>query len=115
VTDTGVDVRVDMIPDPENFLEKLRGAYAIRKFRATFTGPNPVDADELFQKPLSVYAQRMDASYGVLEVTGESLNELMGDPFYRSFTAGPLLLSEDSYSRVKGILLDPFSRAVLEE
>jgi hypothetical protein len=73
--ESGIDVRVDVIPDPEDFLDKLRGAYSIRKFKATFTGPNPIDADELFQKPLSVYARNMGASSGTLEVVGDSLNE----------------------------------------
>lgn len=85
--DTGVDVRIDIIPDPEDFLDKLRGAYSIRKFRATFTGPNPVDADELFQKPLSVYAQSMGASSGTLEVIGEALNEDVAESVAKSTAA----------------------------
>lgn len=85
--DTGVEVRVDVIPDPEDFLDKLRGAYSIRKFRATFTGPNPVDADELFQKPLSVYAQNMGASSGTLEVIGEALNEEVAESVAKSTAA----------------------------
>lgn len=85
--DTGIDVRIDVIPDPEDFLDKLRGAYSIRKFRATFTGPNPVDADELFQKPLSVYAQSMGASLGTLEVIGEALNEEVAESVAKSTAA----------------------------
>lgn len=85
--DTGVDVRIDIIPDPEDFLDKLRGAYSIRKFRATFTGPNPVDADELFQKPLSVYAQSMSASSGTLEVIGDALNEEVAESVAKSTAA----------------------------
>lgn len=72
---TGVEVKVDYIPDPEDFIDKIREAYSIKKFRATFTGPNPVDADELFQKPLSVYCQEIGADRGALEVQGASLNE----------------------------------------
>lgn len=75
VINSGVEVRIDPIPDPENFIEKLRGAFAVIKFKATFTGPNPIDADELFQKPLSVYAQKMGAEKGTLEVQGKSLDE----------------------------------------
>lgn len=85
--DSGIDIRVDVIPDPEDFLDKLRGAYSIRKFRATFTGPNPVDADELFQKPLSVYAQSMGASSGTLEVVGEALNEEVAESVAKSTAA----------------------------
>lgn len=85
--DSGIDVRVDVIPDPEDFLEKLRGAYSIRKFKATFTGPNPVDADELFQKPLSVYAQNIGAISGTLEVTGDALNEEVAESVAKSTAA----------------------------
>lgn len=87
VINSGVEVKVDIIPDPEDFLEKLRSAYLIRKFRATFTGPNPVDADELFQKPLSVYAQNMGASSGILEVAGDSLNEEVAESVAKSTAA----------------------------
>ncbi|ROQ28830.1 hypothetical protein [Gallaecimonas pentaromativorans] len=85
--ESGIDVRVDVIPDPEDFLDKLRGAYSIRKFRATFTGPNPIDADELFQKPLSVYAQSMGAVSGTLEVVGEALNEDVAESVAKSTAA----------------------------
>lgn len=87
VVNSGVEVRIDAIPDPEDFLDKLRGAYSIRKFRATFTGPNPVDADELFQKPLSVYAQNMGASSGTLEVIGDALNEDVAEAVVKSTAA----------------------------
>lgn len=85
--ESGIDVRVDVIPDPEDFLDKLRGAYSIRKFKATFTGPNPIDADELFQKPLSVYARNMGASSGTLEVVGDSLNEDVAESVAKSTAA----------------------------
>lgn len=87
VINSGVDVRIDVIPDPEGFIDKLRSAYSIRKFQATFTGPNPVDADELFQKPLSVYAQSMGASSGTLEVVGEALNEEVAESVAKSTAA----------------------------
>ena len=75
VIEHDVEVRVDLIPDPKNFIEKIRSAYAIKRFKAHFTGPNPVDADELFQKPLSVYCQQMAGEQGTVEVVGNSLNE----------------------------------------
>ncbi|HZW12200.1 MAG TPA: hypothetical protein VFF81_03280 [Noviherbaspirillum sp.] len=70
-----VEVRVDYIPDPESFLQKLHSAYAIKKFTAHFTGPNPIDADELFQRPLSYYCQQLNGEKGVVVVKGQSLNE----------------------------------------
>lgn len=70
-----IDVRVEFIRDPEGFLQKIRAAYAIKRFKATFTGPNPVDADELFQKPMSYYCQQLNGQQGNVIVSGESLNE----------------------------------------
>lgn len=87
VMDTEVDVKIDQIVDPEGFIDKLRAAYAIKRFKATFTGPNPVDADELFQKPLSVYCQEMGASAGNLEVQGDSLNEEVAEAVAHSTAA----------------------------
>lgn len=70
-----VTVRVDRIPDPQSFLEKVCSAYAVKRFKAEFTGPNPIDADEVFQKPMSYYCQQLGADQGSVSVKGESLNE----------------------------------------
>ena len=75
VKESGVDVKVSIIPDPEDFILKIQRAYSIKKFRAYFTGPNPVDADEIFQKPLSIYCQELNGNHGNIEVVGSSLNE----------------------------------------
>lgn len=85
--DSGVEVRVDYIPDPEGFLAKLRSSYAIKKFKASFTGPNPIDADELFQRPLSVYAQAIGGQSGSLEVVGDALNEDVAEAIAKSTAA----------------------------
>lgn len=75
VKNSGVEVKVSLIPDPEDFILKIRHAYSIKKFRAYFTGPNPADADEIFQKPLSVYCKELNGDHGSVEVVGNSLNE----------------------------------------
>jgi len=70
-----IDVKIEFIRDPEDFLQKLFAAFSIKRFKATFTGPNPIDADDLFQKPMSYYCQKLGADQGSVTVTGESLNE----------------------------------------
>jgi hypothetical protein len=75
VIDHQVTVRVDLIPDPESFLEKVFSAYAVKRFKAEFTGPNPIDAYEVFQKPMSYFCQQLGANQGSVSVKGESLNE----------------------------------------
>lgn len=74
VRSRNIDVRVDVIPDPASFITKLENAYAVKKFTATFTGPNPIDADELFQKPLSVYLKAANGTEGATTVVGPHLN-----------------------------------------
>lgn len=75
ITHNNIDVRVDFIPDPQGFIEKVSNAYAVKRFKAHFTGPNPIDADELFQKPMSYYCQQLNGQEGSVVVTGESLND----------------------------------------
>ena len=70
-----VDVWIDPIPDPHDFISRLQSAYAIKKFTAWFTGPNPFDADELFQKPLSVYVSAAGGDCGETTIQGSSLDK----------------------------------------
>lgn len=70
------DVKVEVlpIPDPEGFLRMLADAYRVVRFSATFHGPNPFDADEHFQRPLSVYLQAAAGSSGKAQILGDDLN-----------------------------------------
>ncbi len=69
-----VEVSIDYLRDPETFLSLLISAYAIKRFSATFGGPNPFDADEFFQKPLSVYLQNANGKKGKAIIDGDDLN-----------------------------------------
>jgi hypothetical protein len=69
-----IDVKIDPISDPDKFVDKLMSAYSIKRFTASFTGPNPFDADELFQKPLSVYCQAVNGDNGKVVTEGNSLD-----------------------------------------
>lgn len=70
-----IDVRIDPISDPTGFIQKIFSAYAIKRFTAHFTGPNPTDADELFQKPISIYCQAVNGVSGQVITDGDSLNQ----------------------------------------
>ena len=69
-----IEVRIDAIPDPFNFIARIKSARFIKRFTAHFTGPNPFDADELFQKPLSVYCQAIQGETGKVITEGEALD-----------------------------------------
>lgn len=71
----GVNCRVDKIMDPQGFIEKIIAATHVLRFKSTFTGPNPIDADAIFQKPLEVYASATHADRGVIEVSGSNLDK----------------------------------------
>lgn len=75
VNSRGVYVTVEEISDPEGFVEKIRKASHVLRFQASFTGPNPNDADALFQKPLSVYAGAINAAEGNVTVSGKNLDK----------------------------------------
>jgi hypothetical protein len=74
VRENEVDVKIDFLRDPESFIKHLESAYAITRFAAMFTGPNPIDADELFQKPMSVYLQQANGESGRTIIQGRDLN-----------------------------------------
>ena len=74
VLNSNVYVEVLPIRDPKGFLKELQSAYRIRRFTATFRGPNPFDADKLFQKPLAVYLKAAEGTEGKTEIKGENLN-----------------------------------------
>ena len=75
ITSRNIACRVDKIMDPQGFIQKIMDCSHVLKFRATFTGPNPIDADAIFQKPLEVSAEATNAERGVIEVIGSNLDK----------------------------------------
>jgi hypothetical protein len=71
---TNTYVNVAPIPDPNDFVSILESAYRVSRFTATFRGPNPFDADEHFQKPLSVYLAQANGTKGKAQIQGDDLN-----------------------------------------
>lgn len=59
--------------DPEDFIEALRNAYAIQRFVMEFSRPNPVDEEDLIQRPLQQYLQRADGQKGKVEFSGNAM------------------------------------------
>lgn len=57
------------------FRKQIIAATHVLRFKSTFTGPNPIDADAIFQKPLEVYASATHADRGVVEVSGSNLDK----------------------------------------
>lgn len=70
-----ISVEILPIPDPEGFVEALRSADRVLRFSATFQGPNPFDADEFFQKPLSVLISAANGVKGRAQLVGDDLNK----------------------------------------
>ena len=66
---------IEEISDPETFISKVMGAKSVTRFKSAFRGPNPVDADKLFQKPLEIYAEKINASAGEVVVVGDNLDK----------------------------------------
>jgi hypothetical protein len=80
-------VEIRAIPDPDSFLSAIDTAYRVFNFSATFRGPNPFDADEHFQKPLSVYLSAADGTKGRTTISGDDLNRKVLQEVTRSTAA----------------------------
>jgi hypothetical protein len=68
-----IEIKLDDIKDPEDFIHHLRSAYAIQKFTVWFSRPNPWDVND-FQGALQRYADASNAEQGKAEIKGESLD-----------------------------------------
>lgn len=87
VSENKITVEISPIQDPEGFLSALNSAYRVTRFTATFRGPNPFDADEHFQKPLSVYLSSANGEKGKAEIQGEDLDRKVLTDVTRSTAA----------------------------
>lgn len=87
VARNGVLVEIRPIPDPDGFLKAIDAAFKVFRFSATFRGPNPFDADEHFQKPLSVYLNAAEGSKGRTTISGVDLNRHVLQEVTRSTAA----------------------------
>lgn len=121
VRESGVDVIVAAISDPESFLNTIAKSYRVLQFTAHFTGPNPFDADEFFQRPLSVYASAANAKKGKAQIDGDNLDREVVAEVARSTAA----TGNKAKARVKrrknqpavtiGLKGDPVKRRFAEE
>lgn len=84
VISNNIDVTIDIIPDPSSFIDKIRSVYALKGFTASFTGPNPFDADAYFQKPLSVYLKHANGDIGKTSIMGNDLDRDVVEAVARS-------------------------------
>ncbi len=74
ITNHKIKVEVLPIPDPDGFIEAIQNSYKVFKFKATFKGPNPFDADAFFQKPSAVYISTAGGIEGSTTIKGDDLN-----------------------------------------
>ncbi len=87
IKENNIWVEILPIPDPEGFLKALASAYQVSSFTAWFRGPNPFDADEHFQKPLSVYLSSANGEIGKTQIQGTDLNRKVIQDVTRSTAA----------------------------
>jgi hypothetical protein len=87
VVANAITVDIRPIPDPEGFIKALDTAFRVYSFSASFRGPNPFDADEHFQKPLSVYLSAANGNKGKAQISGDDLNRQVLQQVTRSTAA----------------------------
>jgi hypothetical protein len=64
---------VDAMRDPDEFLQLLQTAYAVKTFTFTFQGRNPMDAHELFVQPFEQLCTEANAYEGQATLKGDDL------------------------------------------
>ena len=87
IAERDIQVEIPAIPDPESFLKEIDRAHRVFRFAATFHRPNPFDADEYFQKPLSSYLAAADGEKGTAQISGEDLNRKVLEAVTKSTAA----------------------------
>ncbi len=75
ICENKIRVEIHPIRDPQNFLNQIISASRVLRFTVTFGLPNPFDADEYLQKPLSVYLSASEGESGRTEIQGKKLNK----------------------------------------
>ena len=87
VSENNLLLTISKISDPKDFVSKIREAYAVKQLQATFTRPNPFDADEKFQKPSSALLLAVNGDEGKTIFKGKNLDMDVVESISRSSVA----------------------------
>lgn len=83
----GAQFQIDPINDPNEFIEQLRSAHAVRRFAITFNPPNPFDVNEQFHRPLERFLKQARGKKGKAAITGQDLDVEILEDLARSAAA----------------------------
>jgi len=115
VSENNISIIVSKIRDPKDFIHKIRNAYAIKQLKATFTGPNPWDADKKFQKPSAEALKALNGDEGVTTFKGSNLNPEVVEAISRSTVStgnnakARILEKRNSHLKTVSMNGDPYS------
>jgi len=78
---------VGAISDPDEFIQQIREAYAVKRFALTFSLPNPFDVNKDFQEPMERLLRDAEGNRGRTSLSGEDLNADVLEDLARSAAA----------------------------
>jgi len=81
------DFEIKSLEDPTEFLEYLRQAERIKKFRLSFSKPNPVDTEKDFVQPMERLLRKSNGLRGATELRGKDLEPETLEELTRSAAA----------------------------
>jgi hypothetical protein len=85
--DRQISFELAEIKDPEDFIENIRRAYAIKRFSVTFSPPNPFDVEQDFHAPMENLLRESYGDNGKTSVSGQNLNPELLENLARSTAA----------------------------
>ncbi len=86
-TENRLNVAIQAIADPHDFIRQLRSAYSIERFAMTFGLPNPWDVNADFQAPLQSFLREAEGQKGRAAVAGKNLSASVLEELARSAAA----------------------------
>lgn len=81
---SGFCIVVDVLKDPEEFIEQMANAESIAKFSFTADFENPHDVESLIQRPAEKFAKVSGARKATVEVEGDNLEKDVLEDLARS-------------------------------
>ncbi|TDW63258.1 hypothetical protein EDF57_106218 [Novosphingobium sp. PhB55] len=107
--ESGYTIYVEVIPDPESFVESLFSAHKVVRFSFTARYENAFDVSRLIQRPAEEFNELVGGKETTVEVKGDDLNRQVLEELTRGVAsvgeAASAMVRAEPQSRLKKVFL----------